>query len=125
MKIEVSNGELVDKISILSIKLEKIRSNRKLANIQREHAILVQFLNKINLSKQDPDYRELHRINSELWAIEDQIRQKEAKKEFDQAFIELARSIYHKNDQRFAVKQRINRKTNSLLTEEKEYVDYA
>ena len=125
MKIEVSNGELVDKISILSIKLEKIRSNRKLANIRREHAILVQILNKINLSKQDPDYQELHQINSELWAIEDQIRQKEAKKEFDQTFIELARSIYHKNDQRFAVKRRINRKTNSLLTEEKEYVDYA
>jgi hypothetical protein len=125
MKIEVSNGELVDKVSILSIKLQKITSKKKLANIQKEYEILVQGMQEINISIQDQEFKELIKLNQELWTIEDQIRIKEAKKEFDETFIDLARSIYHKNDQRFAVKRRINLKTNSLLMEEKEYVDYA
>jgi hypothetical protein len=125
MKVEVSNGELVDKVSILSIKLKKITSKKKIVNIQKEYEILVQELSKINISIQDQDFKELVKLNLELWVIEDQIRKKEAQKEFDETFIELARSIYHKNDQRFAVKRRINLKTNSLLIEEKEYVDYA
>jgi len=125
MKIEVSNGELVDKVSILSIKLQKITSKKKLANIQKEYEILVQSFKEINISEQDQDFKELVKINQELWTIEDQIRIKEAQKQFDETFIELARSVYHKNDQRSAVKRRINLKTNSPLIEEKEYVDYA
>lgn len=125
VKIEVSNGELVDKVSILSIKLQKVTSKKKLANIQKEYEILVQGLQEINISIQDKDFKELVKINQDLWTIEDQIRKKEAQKEFDETFIELARSVYHKNDQRSAVKRRINLKTNSLLIEEKEYVDYA
>lgn len=124
VKIEVSNGELVDKVSILSIKLQKVTSKKKLANIQKEYEILVQGLQEINISIQDKDFKELVKINQDLWTIEDQIRKKEAQKEFDETFIELARSVYHKNDQRSAVKRRINLKTNSLLIEEKEYVDY-
>jgi hypothetical protein len=125
VKIEVSNGELVDKVSILSIKLQKVTSKKKLANIQKEYEILVQSLQEINISIQDKDFKELVKINQDLWTIEDRIRKKEARKEFDETFIELARSVYHKNDQRSAVKRRINLNTNSLLIEEKEYVDYA
>lgn len=125
MKIEVSNGELADKVSILSIKLQKIKSREKLANIQKEYEILIQALKKLNISDQDPDYLELIGINLELWEIEDKIRIKEARKEFDDTFIQLARSVYHKNDQRADIKRRINLRTHSLLIEEKEYVNYA
>ncbi len=125
MKIEVSNGELADKVSILSIKLQKVQSRKKLVNIEKEYNILEQDLKKIHISAQDPDYQKLLSINLELWEIEDRIRIKEANKEFDHEFIQLARSVYHKNDQRAAIKRRINIKTNSVLIEEKEYVDYA
>ena len=125
MKIEVSNGELADKVSILSIKLQKVQSKEKLANIQKEYEILVQDLKAISISEKDPDYMELLNTNLELWDIEDEIRKKEAHNEFDDEFIHLARSVYHKNDQRAAIKRRINLKTHSLLIEEKEYVDYA
>lgn len=125
MKIEVPNGELADKVSILSIKLRKIKSEEKLINIQKEYDILVKALQKINLTENDPDFRELVDVNFELWEIEDQIRIKEAQKRFDDTFIQLARSVYHKNDRRAAIKRRINLKTHSLLIEEKEYVNYA
>lgn len=125
MKVEVSNGELADKVSILGIKLRKIQSKEKLANIQKEYDILIKDLHKIDINEKDQDYQELLDINLQLWEIEDQIRIKEARKEFDDAFIQLARSVYHKNDQRASVKRRINLKTNSLLIEEKEYVNYA
>lgn len=125
MKVEVSNGELADKVSILSIKLKKIKSEEKLENIKREYEILVKELRKIDISENDPDYRELVGVNLELWEIEDQIRINEAQKKFDDSFIQLARSVYHKNDLRAAIKRRINIKTHSLLIEEKEYVNYA
>ncbi len=125
MKIEVSNGELADKVSILSIKLLKVQSKEKRINIKKEYEILIRDLRTIPIDEKDPDYLELLDTNLELWNIEDDIRRKEAKDEFDAEFIRLARSVYHKNDQRAAIKRRINLKTHSLLIEEKEYVDYA
>jgi hypothetical protein len=125
MKIEVSNGELADKISILSIKLQKVQSKEKLVNIRKEYEILVQDMKAISISENDPDYIDLLNVNLELWDIEDEIRRKEANNKFDDEFIQLARNVYHKNDQRAAIKRRINLKTHSLLIEEKEYVDYA
>lgn len=125
MKIEISNGELADKVSILSIKLKKVKSEEKLTNIRDEYAILVNDLKAIEMSEEDPDYQALYKVNSELWEIEDEIRRKEVQKEFDDGFIQLARSVYYKNDQRAAIKRRINLRTGSRLIEEKEYVDYA
>jgi len=124
MKIEVSNGELIDKVSILSIKLENIKDESKLVNIRKEYNLLLKEMQAIKINTDSKEYRELQSVNRELWEIEDKIRVKEANQEFDNEFIQLARSVYFKNDNRFEIKKRINAMTNSLLTEEKEYVKY-
>jgi hypothetical protein len=124
MKIEISNGELVDKVSILSVKLKKIKSEEKLVNIRKEYDLLLENMKQLGIAKDSAEYKDLMKINEELWGIEDKIRIKEANKEFDEEFIELARSVYIQNDKRFAVKSRINKMTGSNLTEEKEYVNY-
>jgi hypothetical protein len=124
MKVEVSIGELVDKVSILSIKLQKIKDAGKLANIQKEYAILVQAMEEGGISLEAPEFKRLEAINRKLWDIEDQIRNKEARKEFDDAFIALARSVYFANDERAAVKREVNIKYGSGIIEEKEYVAY-
>ena len=124
MKIEVSNGELLDKISILEIKLLKIEDKEKLINIQKE-------FNELNpLGKKlfeqfdgqlQNHYLELASINGLLWDIEDWIREAEARKDFGPEFIQLARSVYTTNDRRSEVKKIINIITNSDLVEEKSY----
>ncbi len=124
MKVEVSNGELVDKISILAIKLKKITSEEKLINIRKEYNLLLENMKKLNISIDSKEYKELIEVNTDLWEIEDKIRVKEMNQEFDEVFIKLARSVYFQNDVRFEVKKRINQITNSLLEEEKEYVKY-
>ena len=124
MKIEVAVGEVVDKLSILEIKLEKIADPAKLENIRKEHGLLVEALAEAGLSGDSDDLRDLKAVNERLWEIEDQIRRKERAGEFDAEFIGLARSVYRENDRRFEIKTRINRKTGSTLVEEKEYVDY-
>ena len=124
MKIEVSNGELVDKVSILSIKLQKINSQEKLINIQKEFSLLYQKMLELGISKETVEYIELLKINSTLWEIEDKIRMKELQKEFDDEFISLARKIYFENDKRSEIKRQVNLSTNSTLIEEKEYVEY-
>jgi hypothetical protein len=124
MKVEVSIGELVDKVSILSIKLKKIKDANKLANIQKEYAILVQAMKECGISLQSEECKRLEAINLKLWDIEDQIRNKEARKEYDETFIALARSVYFTNDERAEVKREINIKYGSGLIEEKEYVNY-
>lgn len=124
MKIEVSNGELVDKVSILSIKLKKIKSEEKLANIKKEYDLLIKYMNQLGIDEQSKEYDELVKVNNDLWEIEDKIRIKESNKEFDDEFIQLARSVYFLNDKRFEIKKRINQITDSQLAEEKEYVKY-
>lgn len=124
MKVEVSNGELVDKVSILQIKLNKIKSEDKLKNVKAEFDILFSEMKKLGVDETTPEYIELIKVNTDLWEIEDKIRVKELKKEFDEEFIELARSVYFQNDKRFELKKKINAATNSSLFEEKEYVDY-
>jgi len=124
MKVEVSNGELVDKVSILQIKLNKIKSVEKLKNVKTEFYILLEEMKKLGIDENTEEYKDLIKVNINLWEIEDKIRVKELKKEFDEEFIELARSVYFQNDKRFELKKKINAATNSSLFEEKEYVDY-
>lgn len=124
MKIEVSVGELVDKVSILEIKIEKIKDAVKSGNVKKEYDVLINSMNSAGVNKDTAEYKELKKINSDLWEIEDRIRIKEKREEFDSEFIELARSVYFNNDKRSEVKRRINIKMNSGLIEEKEYVDY-
>jgi len=124
MKVEISNGELVDKVTILAIKLERLSSPEKRGNVRREYELLRQAMRHIGISEADPLFRELIAVNAALWDIEDDIRRKEARQEFDEDFIALARQVYFNNDRRAALKQRINRRTGSTIVEEKEYADY-
>ncbi|QZE14821.1 hypothetical protein K4L44_02875 [Halosquirtibacter laminarini] len=123
MKIEVSNGEIVDKLTIIEIKLERISDEDKLANLRNEHKVLDEAVKKI-IDKNDPLYKELFDINCQLWDIEDHIRDLEREKNFGDDFIQTARSVYFTNDKRCEVKRAINDKTGSELIEEKSYEDY-
>jgi hypothetical protein len=124
VKIDISTGELVDKVTILSIKQEKISNPEKLANVRKEYAILITPMNDAGLFVDSDEFLRLKDINLKLWDIEDRIRVKEVESAFDDEFISLARSVYFINDDRAAVKKEINLKYNSDLVEEKEYVDY-
>lgn len=124
MEIEVSNGDLVDKITILQIKLQRIVSPQKLSNIQREFDLLHKKMAAINMDESADTYQRLLEVNMKLWDIEDQIRIKESKREFDDGFILLARSVYVENDKRSEIKRKINLQTGSQIVEEKEYVQY-
>ena len=127
IKIELSVGELLDKISILQIKAERIDDPSKMKNINKELAVLMSLWNDspysdTNLSS---EINELKNINEALWDIEDKIRDKERNQLFDKDFIELARSVYFTNDKRAEIKRIINGKTGSELIEEKSYSDYS
>ena len=123
MKIEVSNGEITDKLTIIEIKLERISDEAKLVNLRKEYDVLNEAVSQI-IDKNDPLYKELYHINCQLWDIEDRIRDLERNKDFGQDFIETARAVYFTNDKRSDVKRRINEKTGSNLVEEKSYEDY-
>ena len=123
--IPVSVGELVDKISILKIKSDNIHDVVKLNNIKTELFELQKKFNVLNVSKKiQKEITGLENVNKELWIIEDDIRQKEKKREFDDEFVDLARSVYRINDKRAFFKKEINLKTGSLLIEEKSYSEY-
>ena len=125
MKVEVSIGEVIDKISILEIKSKKITEPNKLKNVVKEFEILLSNVSKVIEWETITDlYGKLIEINTKLWNIEDDIRKKEKEKKFDSEFIELARSVYYTNDERFKVKSEINKKFNSELVEEKSYKEY-
>jgi len=124
MEIEVSNGDLVDKVSILRIKLERISSSEKLFNIKKEFDLLYDKMASIAITEESAEYQRLLEINKRLWDIEDRIRYKESEKKFDDEFIDLARQVYIENDKRSEVKREINIHTGSILIEEKEYVTY-
>jgi hypothetical protein len=121
ISIPVSIGELFDKITILQIKKEKIKSVEKLKNVNKELSLLLQISDGINKKEIEEEYNQLKNINESLWNVEDLIREKEKSGCFDNSFIELARSVYIHNDQRAAIKKKINIITNSTLLEEKEY----
>ena len=123
MKIEVSVGEIVDKLSILDIKRQKITDPAKLENIQREYQYLYEIVFSM-LTVNIDEYNQLLLVNKKLWNIEDDIRIKEKNKEFDEDFIRLARLVYVTNDIRFEIKKVINSKYNSNFREEKSYEKY-
>ena len=118
----ISIGELVDKITILEIKKNKLQ-NSKLENVLKELSFLRKLMEKHQIEITDDLFSQLKEINLSLWNIEDQIRIKEKNKEFDNIFIELARSVYFKNDKRAEIKKRINQLSNSEITEEKSYAE--
>jgi hypothetical protein len=122
----VSFGELIDKITILEIKAEQIRDPAKVANVRTELDLLGSTWAAHPASKTDiADARaRLRAVNQALWDIEDRIRLKEKAKAFDAEFVELARAVYFRNDERAAVKREINEKLGSTLVEEKSYQDY-
>ena len=123
MKIEVSNGEIADKYTILKIKLNKSAAmSQQYFNIHEEYTILQAALKDICVN--DNDINELYEINKKLWQIEDDIRQLEKLKQFDELFVKLARDVYTTNDKRFKIKKRINELSNSKLKEEKILPNY-
>ena len=125
MEIEVSHGEIVDKLTILQIKKENISDTEKLININKEYDYLFTIVEiDLGISTESPDYLKLLSINKELWVIEDDIRDKERQKEFDEEFIKLARAVYHTNDVRAKLKKEINLKYGSGFVEEKSYNEY-
>ena len=124
MKIEISNGEIVDKLTIIEIKLEHIKDEKKRVNLLAEYKVLDEAVSKI-IAKDHVLYKELLKINQQLWNIEDRIRELEKARDFGAEFIEVARAVYFTNDKRSDVKRQINELTGSNLVEEKSYEDYA
>ena len=125
INIPVSAGELVDKITILKIKKKNVIDQTKKLNIDRELDFLTDIYNEINNEKKlDGFLNKLLEVNQKLWEIEDEIRVLERKKQFDEDFILLARSVYIENDKRFEIKNKINNFLGSAIKEEKLYEDY-
>ena len=126
VKIPVSIGELVDKITILEIKKIKIKNKGKLKNINKEYKYLKIILRKkVKMNKKIKDeIKKLKKINSKLWRIEDSKRLAEKNKKFDAEFIKNARNVYIYNDRRANIKSNINNLTGSQIVEEKSYSDH-
>jgi len=124
--IPVSPGELLDKLSILEIKIERIDDEAKLSNVRREHELLSRVWEQSGLDESEIDglRGQLREVNEQLWEIEDAIRDEERDQRFGDRFIELARSVYLRNDQRAMLKKRINRLLGSEIVEEKSYSEY-
>ena len=124
--VEVSVGELLDKISILEIKQEKIKDHEKLKFIKNEHAILKKQLeNNVKTDQKLNDlFQSLKEINAKLWIIEDDKRQCEKEKDFGEKFIKLSRDVHFYNDNRAKIKLEINNYTGSIIKEIKEYTSY-
>jgi hypothetical protein len=125
--VQISWGELIDKITILEIKAHRLNSEEAIANVRRELAALNQIASDVLAGRKDLQSlkHQLKSVNDALWNIENKIRAKEASKSFDQQFIELARSIYKNNDKRGKLKRHINALLNSALVEEKQYTLYS
>ena len=124
--VPLSPGELLDKITVLRIKVARIQDAGKLANVKLELSLLEQTWKDSGAAAHDValDERALENVNARLWDIEDRIRDKEARQTFDREFIELARAVYICNDERAAIKKRINLQLGSRLVEEKSYKQY-
>jgi len=126
-KVQISWGELIDKITILEIKVQRLNSKTASENVRRELRSLDSLANQIIAERPDlePLKQQLKSVNQALWDIEDKIRAKEAAKSFDQQFIDLARSVYMNNDKRGDLKRQINALLNSEMVEEKQYTSYS
>lgn len=123
--VPISPGELIDKITILRIKAKRIADAAKLANVHHELELLeVTWLESVPVIDTGAEEKALEAVNARLWDIEDDIRDHEARRVFDARFIELARAVYVSNDERAAIKKRINVKLGSKIVEEKSYKDY-
>ncbi len=126
IKVPISPGELIDKLTILEIKAANIGDVSKLANVKVELQLLQETWRSSAYASSDieAEWSQLRDINKKLWDIEDAIRDKERERKFDQEFIELARAVYIINDERAAVKKQINTKLGSKIVEEKSYAKY-
>lgn len=124
--VPVSPGEMLDKITILRIKAARIADPAKLANVRRELELLERTWRESPYARQDvsADERALQAVNERLWVIEDDIRDQERARDFGPRFIELARAVYVENDERAAIKKRINVALGSTIVEEKSYAKY-
>ena len=120
LKIPVSLGELVDKITILKIKLKFLSGQRK-ANVKKEYDLLNKELKNSSIIIREDLMDDLHMTNQKLWELEDKIRVKELNNDFKEDFVDLARTIYKLNDKRYEIKNKINKKYNSIIIEEKIY----
>lgn len=125
VSINVSTGELFDKISILQIKTRKIKDENKLSLVKTELYLLLSEKEKLSVEIPEDLFNLLKLVNEKLWLIEDRIRVKESRNEFDQEFISLARDVYYTNDQRCALKHQIDVFFGSEIQEVKDYVDYS
>jgi hypothetical protein len=125
MRIEISNGELVDRVTILSIKLQRMSDEAKLRNVRAEHEALSACMDALGVSVETPAYRDLFEVNGALWDIENRLRAKESARQFDEEFVQLAREVYFNNDRRARIKRSINDDTASGVIEEKEYHRYS
>lgn len=126
IRVPVSFGELIDKLTILEIKLERFADPGKRANVEREYQALCATWEQVPQSRLDIAglRAALKAVNGRLWQIEDSVREHEARKDFGPAYIELARSVYLNNDERARLKRQINLALGSALVEEKSYDDY-
>ena len=126
VRVEISIGEFFDKLTILEIKRSRIKDAAKLQNIDRELNGLNHLHETLPFSRKDvsDEVDELKALNEKLWVIEDELRNKESRKAFDDAFIQLARTVYLTNDRRFEVKKTINLKLGSDFIEEKSFKPY-
>ncbi|HEX3948292.1 MAG TPA: DUF6165 family protein [Steroidobacteraceae bacterium] len=126
ISVPVSPGELLDKITILRIKSSRMRDAAKLANVRVELELLEDTWSASGYARSDiaADVSALLEVNERLWVIEDDIREKERAQAFDSEFIRLARAVYFENDERAAIKRRVNLKLGSSIVEEKSYAEY-
>ena len=126
LQVPISPGELIDKITILEIKSARMTDATKLANVRTELGLLQETWRASPYAQTDigVEWSALRDVNAKLWDVEDDIRDKERAGAFDARFIELARAVYVTNDERAAIKKRINTKLGSKLVEEKSYKDY-
>lgn len=125
INIPASIGELVDKLTILNIKLENVKNKEKKENVVKEKNKLQKIYDNLNLDEEiDEHFNQLMAVNKKLWKIEDEIRILERNKQFDEKFIKLARNVYITNDERFLIKNKINNLFGSNIKEEKLYQKY-
>jgi hypothetical protein len=123
--IPASVGELIDKISILQIKKNKIKDESKLKKVEKELTQLTHYAHSyLSMDAIDTLYKDLVGINGQLWNVEDELRILEKQQSFGDRFVSLARSVYHLNDERFNVKNKINVLTDSDIQEVKQYIEY-
>lgn len=122
MKVEISNGDVVDRWTILRIKQQYVKSEDAQANVKRELDIMTECLQQLDVT--EAQVSELLAVNWALWEIEDKLRVMESEQDFGDGFVERARSVYLLNDDRARLKKEINEQTDSLLVEEKLYSDY-